>query len=112
MGARASARTFFRVPDSLSVISIPPQVMTHLPSPFESMSTFLRSAEIQEHQATLAAVSLTGHLLHAIAAANVDGALLSMRIMPLATWAAFSECEASKSGSPEAARKLSVQSPA
>jgi hypothetical protein len=59
--------------------------MTHLPSPFESMSAFLRSAEIQEHQATLGAVSLIGHLLHNIAAQTDDGALLSMRITVLAT---------------------------
>lgn len=61
------------------------RVMTHLPSPFESMSAFLRSAEMQEHQVTLAAVFLTGHLLHGIAAPNDDGAFLSMRIILLAT---------------------------
>src|SRR5260370_36470067 len=43
---RTSARTFFRIPDSLSVISITPQVMTQLPSPFVSMSALLRSAEM------------------------------------------------------------------
>jgi hypothetical protein len=49
------------------------------------MSAFLRSVEMQEHLASLAAVALTGHLLHAIAAPNGDGALLSMRIILLAT---------------------------
>jgi hypothetical protein len=67
------------------VTSITPQVMTDLPSPFESMAAFLRSVEMQEHLATFAAVSLTGHLLHSIAAANGDGAFLSMRIILLAT---------------------------
>jgi hypothetical protein len=49
------------------------------------MAAFLRSVEMQEHLASLAAVALTGHLLHAIAAPNGDGALLSMRIILLAT---------------------------
>jgi hypothetical protein len=55
------------------VISITPQVMIHLLSQFESMAAFLRSAELQEHQATLAVVFLTGHLLlHRIAAPSGD----------------------------------------
>jgi hypothetical protein len=82
---RTSACTFFRILESLSVIPITPQVMTHLPSPFVSMSAFLRSAQMQEHQATLRVVSLTGYLLHTIAAPNDDGALLAMRIILLAT---------------------------
>jgi hypothetical protein len=57
-----------------------------LPLPLESMSAFLRSVEMQEYQATLAGVSLTGHLVHKIAAPNDDGALLSMRIIVLAIW--------------------------
>jgi hypothetical protein len=59
--------------------------MIHLLSPFESMLAFLRSAAMQERQATLAVVFLTGHLLHKIAAPNGDDALLSMRIILLAT---------------------------
>jgi hypothetical protein len=49
------------------------------------MVAFVRSAEMQERAATLAVVFLTGHLLHRIAAPNGDDALLSMRIILLAT---------------------------
>jgi hypothetical protein len=82
---RASACTFFRILESLSVISITPQVMTPLPLPLQAISAFLRSVEMQERLATLAAVFSTGHLLHKIAAPTDDGALLWMRLTVLAT---------------------------
>jgi molybdopterin-binding protein len=82
---RTSARTFFRIADSVSVISITPQCDDSFASRFESMVAFLRSATMQEPQATLAVVFLTGHLLHKIAAPNGDDALLSMRLILLAT---------------------------
>jgi len=59
--------------------------MIRFPSSFEAMAAFLRSAEMQERQATLAVVFLTGHLLHRIAVPNGDDALLAMRIILLAT---------------------------
>jgi len=69
---------------AVSVISITIQVMTHSLS--SDLIWALRpSASAWERQATLAAVSLTGHLLHRIAAPSDDGALLPMRVILLAT---------------------------